>query len=393
VIALATDGTIDTADSGWTAERRRHQSPRSRRAGQGARGFGEQEGGGSRGRHDDTMPEGSYRVPRADETDTGETLRHPFRSISTVSLNPAQQRVIELLGKGSEREPLPAELAEELFGELQGGLEPVRELIEHKVGAELYIGKRDLAQIHGCEAHYVADHASEFSWTPAAARGVVSHKAIELLINWRGEPVPATLVDEGIARLCDGGKGVANYLEALTEAERAELRGFATDRVTKFLECFPQPKPQWRPTTESSVIVELFDGALKLAGKTDLTLGKPGSKVIIDLKSGGSGGPHREDLRWYALLETVRLGVPPRMVATYYIDQGRPHPEDVTEPVLWAAVRRAVDGITRIVEIERGGSAPAIRPGFACRWCPLNTTCEPGIAHLAGVDSDVEIEP
>ena len=39
----------------------------------------------------------------------------------------------------------------------------------------------------------------EFAWTPATARGAVSHKAIELSIGWRGDPAPGELVDEGIA--------------------------------------------------------------------------------------------------------------------------------------------------------------------------------------------------
>lgn len=328
-------------------------------------------------------------------------MTYRFRTIGIVDrLNAAQQSIIDLLGKGSdERAPLSDDLPGELLGALTDGLEPIRDLVDLRAddeappARELWIGKRNLAMIHGCEAHYLADVGNTFRWTPASARGVVSHKAIELLINWRGDPAPADLVEEAIARLCDSLKGVGAYLEAMSEGERAELRGLSTDRVTKFLDCFPRLKAGWRPVTESSAVVELFDGALKLGGKADLTLGRVGEKVIIDLKSGGTAGSHREDLRFYALLETVRMGEAPRKVATYYLDSARAHPEDVSESMLWAALARTVDGVNRIVELERGGREASKRPGPQCRWCPLLEECEEGTTYLARRDDpDAEIE-
>ena len=66
--------------------------------------------------------------------------------------------------------------------------------------------------------------------------------------------------------------------------------------------------------------------------------------MIIDLKSGGASTQHRDDLRFYALLETIRIGVPPRLVASYYLDQGLAHAESVTEGMLDATLARTVDG-------------------------------------------------
>ena len=136
--------------------------------------------------------------------------------------------------------------------------------------------------------------------------------------------------------------GAGAFLAGLPEADRAQLRSEATDLVTKFQECFPPLKPGWRPVSESRAHVELLGGAVVLSGKVDLTLGKldPGraNKVIIDLKSGMPVAGHREDLRFYALLETLRLGVPPRMLATYYLDAARAQPEAVTVPLLEAAL-------------------------------------------------------
>ena len=119
-----------------------------------------------------------------------------------------------------------------------------------------------------------------------------------------------------------------------------------------------------------------------LSGKVDLTLGSARSgesrKVIIDLKSGSPAVVHRDDLRFYALVETLRLGVPPRRVATYYLDSARAQPEDITAELLHAAARRTVDGARKLLELRLGARPPEVRPGGACRWCPVLETCESG---------------
>ena len=177
------------------------------------------------------------------------------------------------------------------------------------------------------------------------------------------------LVDEALARLVDDDRqGIQRFLAGLGPGDRAELRGLAVDLVSSFQECFPPLRSAWIPVTESRVRVELFDGAVVLSGKTDLSLGRASglaaNKVIIDLKSGRPSLTHREDLRFYALLETIKLGVPPRQLATYYLESGRAQPEEVTVAMLRSAVRRTIDGVTTMVELRRGDRA-APRPARA----------------------------
>src|SRR5690606_30617843 len=149
-------------------------------------------------------------------------------------------------------------------------------------------------------------------WSVAAARGKVAHKAIELSINWRREITPWSLVDEALARLELGDDDFARWLQGIGEAERAELRGEANDRVVKFLECWPPLRKGWRPATEASVRQDVAGERVVLRGKVDLTLGAPdglvAGKVLIDLKTGGTRPAHLDDLRFYALVETLRLG-------------------------------------------------------------------------------------
>jgi CRISPR/Cas system-associated exonuclease Cas4 (RecB family) len=104
--------------------------------------------------------------------------------------------------------------------------------------------------------------------------------------------------------------------------------------------------------------------------------------VIIDLKSGRIYSNHREDLRFYALVESLRSGQPPRRLATYSLESARADVEEVSEGVLQAAVRRVVDGANAIYELTREDREPKLSPGAHCRWCPLQQTCETGQQFL-----------
>ncbi|MDZ7732071.1 MAG: PD-(D/E)XK nuclease family protein [Acidimicrobiia bacterium] len=267
--------------------------------------------------------------------------------------NPTQQQVVALLGRSRADWPdFDAGLRHELRAELEAGLAPVADRLPE--GDDLFLSKHALTGVHGCEASYLADLDAGFAWTVPMARGQVAHKAIELSVHWRGESVPLQLVDEALARLEHADSSLADWLQTLTEVELAELRSAANERVAKFLESFPTLKSAWRPVLESPATAELCDGRVVLRGRVDLTLGRaegtrPG-KVLVDLKTGTFSPNHVDDLRFYALVETLRLGTPPRLLATFYLDSGTPRPEEVTEAVLDAAVRA-----------HRGGGRPAGR--------------------------------
>ena len=311
-------------------------------------------------------------------------------SASTI-YNPAQQAVVALLGRPEELPSFPAGLGDELQQEMEHALAAVVE--RRGTAASLWVSKHALATVHGCEAHHVDAAARPFEWSPSAARGAVAHKAIELSVHWRGEAPPMDLVDEAIARLIDAdGVSLQRFLQGLSEGDRAELRGVAVDLVSRFQECFPPLKAAWIPVTESRARVELLGGALVLSGKTDLSLGRAAglqaNKVIIDLKSGRPSITHREDLRFYALVETVKLGVPPRQLASYYLESGRAHPEEVTIALLRSAVRRTIDGVTKLVELETGMREATRLGGPTCRWCPLSVDCPEGQAELGREDDE-----
>ncbi|MEX2625929.1 MAG: PD-(D/E)XK nuclease family protein [Ilumatobacteraceae bacterium] len=298
------------------------------------------------------------------------------------ALTPLQQRMLDQLRKAAEPVVFDPALAEDIRATVSEAIEAFGERLD---GEQLWVSKHRLSTVLGCEAHAMAP--DEFSWSPATATGQVSHRAIQLLVNWRGEPTPADLVDEAIARLADDDRSLGQWIAALSPGDEADLRGNALERVTRFVEGFPPLDKRSHPMTEARVQWPL-DGPVVLAGKVDLVMGRPNggesTKLIIDLKTGRHSPRHRDDLRFYALVETLRTGVPPRKLASYYLDVGEADVEDVTEAVLRTATRRTLDAVDALVELTTGEREPAVRPGPTCNWCSLRPNCDPGQAYLAG---------
>lgn len=305
------------------------------------------------------------------------------------SLSPLQQRTLTLL----RRSPSPVEFDPDVIAELHADAAAgLAELAARLGDQQLYVSKHPLNRVLGCEAHHLAP--DDFSWTPPRAKGQVAHRAIQLLLTWRGEPTPLDLVDEALARLADEQSGLGDYVAALTPGDEADLRGMAGERVTQFLETFPPLDRRANPVTEATL--KYLAGPIQLSARVDLVIGRPegreSRKVIVDFKSGRRALHHREDLRFYALVETLRAEVPPRRLATFYLEEGRADVEDVTPNVLRTALRRTLDAIERMIELEVEGRPARRSPNASCRWCPLAPDCAPGQAHLhPGDDTDIDL--
>lgn len=310
-------------------------------------------------------------------------------------LSPTQQRTLEVLRRRGDPITFDPDVIADLTTQVNDALEHFAERIPTEIRAAagdravLFVNKGLLWRILGCEANALLP--DDFAWNPANAGGQIAHRAIQLGINWRGEPNPLELVDEALARVADEDWSLGSWVAGLGEADRADLRGGANERVTRFMECFPPLVPQFWPTTETSLRYPL-NGPIVMSGKVDLTIGRPiGSearKVIIDFKSGQPRPQHREDLRFYAVIEMLRSGVPPRKLASYYLDAASAETEDVTEAMLRSGVRRILDGINALIELRFEDRTAVKRPGPTCNWCPLIDDCDEGRAHLDEIHDD-----
>jgi len=303
---------------------------------------------------------------------------------------PAQLATLERLGaRPDDRPTFASDLRDRLRADLEGQLQGPLTVVPD--GTRVFVKKHDLATVHQCEARWQADDLDEtFEPSVPVIAGVVAHKAIELTLNRRSPSTPPELVDAALDRLTDSDRWAGEWLARCDEDDRAEVRSAAVARVSSFGDVFPPLKAAWHPVTEQSLRAELAGDRVVLQGKVDLVVGRTegtrAGKVIVDFKTGNRVAHHADDLRFYALIETLRTGVPPRALATAYLDSGRLQVESVTEAVLDAAVARTADGVERIVAIRHAGDEAARRPSAVCSWCRALDACAEGQAHLEDQD-------
>jgi len=305
---------------------------------------------------------------------------------ASPTLTPAQERTLALLRRTDEPLVFSEAFVNEMREETLAALAQFQPRLD---GQTLFVTKHKLSSIHGCEAKFLAP--DDFEWTPARARGQIAHKAIQQMINWRGEPTPRDLVDDAMARLADQENDFGRWVAGLSAGDEAELRGHAVEHVNKFIETFPPLDPRSNPATEAAAKWPV-DAPITFSSRVDLVMGKPegreSRKLIIDLKTGRVSPMHREDLRFYALVETLVRDVPPRKLATFYLDSAQPIVEDVTEGLLRSALRRTLDGVHALIELTVEGREPVLRPGTHCRWCPLSDGCPQSVADKSHDDLD-----
>ncbi len=295
------------------------------------------------------------------------------------TLTPSQAETLELIRPpAGERPTYRSTLRLELLDRIE------RELVDaaDSLDDPLWVSKRALQAVHGCEAQHEAEQDQPFDYTAPTARGQVFHKAVELSVHLGSKRQPLELVDEAVASLMVKENKLADFLQTAGEVTRAELRSECGALLTTFLETFPPLRTAWRPTTESPRRVGLLADDIMLHGRLDLTLGGPSDttagRVIVELKTGRPTVHHHDDLRYYALLETLVTGVPPLLLATFYVDAGRVQTETVDEQLLETSTRRTIAGVKRLAELRRGDGVARRVPGPPCRWCPIADDCEPG---------------
>ena len=195
--------------------------------------------------------------------------------------------------------------------------------------------------------------------------------------NWRGEPVPLDLVDEALGpprgrrrrrrRLAAG----AARGRAGRAARRGQRPGGQVPRV------LAAAAAAWRPVTESRAARRALRRARRAAGqgrphpRRGPTAPSP-ARCSSTSRPAASRPPHLDDLRFYALLETLRLGTPPRRLGHLLprpgpvrargrhrgAARGRPSAHRRRRPPRWSSCGRQAPG-------------PPTGSGPACRWCGL----------------------
>jgi hypothetical protein len=141
--------------------------------------------------------------------------------------------------------------------------------------------------------------------------------------------------------------------------------------------------------SEQSVRVELLGGRVVLSGTPDLTMGRVRDErarmLLVDLKTGlRRPDQERQELRFYALLLTLKHGQPPFRWAVHYVAEGAWDAEDYRPELLQTAVRRTLDGIRQAVRLRPDDAQERLHAGRWCRFCPRRDTCETHLSHGDG---------
>ncbi|HEX2030332.1 MAG TPA: PD-(D/E)XK nuclease family protein [Actinomycetota bacterium] len=309
-------------------------------------------------------------------------------------LSPVQERtLVELMGSRDERPVFRRSLREDLLGELERRVAPAVERLPPE--RSLWVTKARLTDLHlRCEGLFVANELDEapFDYSMPLAIGNLVHRTIEAGVS-APDRSEAELVDAALIHLRRDDPRFDAFVSDLPVVERADLEAEAVRQVVLFRATFPPLQRSWTPAVEVPLKAEVAEGRVVLYARPDLCLGSAdpdepmrARRLIVELKTGTERPEHDEDLRFYALAATLRLGVPPFRVATLLLGSGTWRVHDVTEDLLRGAVRRIGDGCVRAAALL-AGERPSLRPGPWCRWCPRAQTCPASSVRGAGGDA------
>jgi hypothetical protein len=297
-----------------------------------------------------------------------------------MELTGPQRRTLDQL-IGTERPEFPADLEQRLRDRIE---EAVRGLELTEV---LWLGKERLNDLGRCEGMFwsgLSGEAPPFAHNPSTATGVVQHRAIEAVVGARDDIDPHQAASLAATRTAQKEERFAEYWRGLSDPERDDLLMEVARRTTLFEGSFPPLRALRRdlaPVTELSLKAELLGGSLVVSGRVDLVLGRldqarptRAQRLLIDLKTGAAYPQHAEDNRLYALLHTLRFGVPPYRVASFFLEGGTWQSEDVHQDLLFHAADRVI-AAARAGAALRAGRATALTPGRWCAWCPRADAC------------------
>lgn len=313
---------------------------------------------------------------------------------------PAQTRVrAELLAWEAERPHVDPDLAPALREQLEQGAREIFE--EHGLPTQggsrgryddtVWVSKSRLDRLV-CDGLYRAALEEPFTWKPAIAVGTLTHRAIEVDHATGRTRDPAQVVDhvwqEVVTR---PGDRLAAFANELDEVEAATLRQDVEQLLTEHRDVWPVLPSALHVRSEQSARVELLGGRVVLSGTPDLTLGRVrddrARMLLVDLKTGlRRPDQERQELRFYALLLTLKHGQPPFRWAVHYVAEGAWDAEDYRPELLQTAVRRTLDGIRQAVRLRPDDAPERLQAGRWCRFCPRRDTCE---THLSQGDGTV----
>jgi hypothetical protein len=299
-----------------------------------------------------------------------------------MQLTDPQRRTLEQLIGVGDRPVFPSDLAQRLRDRIEGAARGL------DLREALWLGKERLHDHQRCEGllqSQLLGEAPPFSHSAVSAGGVLAHKVVEVDMASRELLDPQGAAEVAAGRLADREDRFREHWTSLAAPEQEEVLMEAARRVTLLRGSFPPIRELRRalaPVSELRARAELLGGDIVLSGQIDLVLGladpaepSRATRLTIDFKTGAARPEHVEDNRFYALLLTLRFGVPPYRVASFFLESGTWQAEDVSEQTLIHAADRVV-AAARSAAALSNGREPTLSPGPWCGWCPRAATCD-----------------
>jgi hypothetical protein len=293
-----------------------------------------------------------------------------------TGFTPAQRRTFdELLCIGTGRPTAPAGLADELRDRIQRGTAAA---LERWPDRSLWFGKSNLTTALRCEGMIAANAAQPRSpgLHPATAVGIVAHRAIQISTTHPGA-TPADYVRDSVeASLTED--GFAAFWEAASTGAQSDAITSAISHLISFSDSFPPLDDRWGWRFEESVSAKV--GALTMGARIDLVLGRPRpdgrqTMVLCDFKTSGLSEHHDLEASFYALVATLRHGVPPWRSCVYSLASGDWSEPDITAERLVATADEVIRGVCSHVDMLTEARPAELTGGAWCRWCPVRQEC------------------
>ncbi len=295
---------------------------------------------------------------------------------------PAHRAVVdELLSWGAPRPEVAPDLVEAVQDRLWAGLEPVAAELDDS----LWLSKASLRALD-CDGRWLDQQESTFTPTLRMLAGTITHRAAELDHASGRQVEIEDLVERAMQDVgANPTRRDAEVLNGLDPLDRADLRATGRDGLVEWRRLWPD-LDQVEVTFEHRLRAQVGTGprGVVLSGQPDLVVRSPrpragrATDLVVDLKTGRRNETgDRADLRFYALLWTLKYRRPPFRWATFYLAEGRWVHEDFTPALLLGAVDRVVDGATRAARLRAGvaESELQLNPGGHCSFCGRRATC------------------
>ncbi|WP_370327154.1 PD-(D/E)XK nuclease family protein [Euzebya sp.] len=299
--------------------------------------------------------------------------------IDLAGLGEAPRRIVtDLLAVGRPRPVPDPDRPARLRDWIEGRLAPLLE--DRPADARrVVLGKTQLDAL-ACDGRYLDLRATPFEWSRPTVRGQLVHRAIALDHHVSRRTGAKELMAHAWEEFRHSGDGQVDYADGLTDLEVAAVQAEATTVVEEYRTLFPVLPDSWRVIFEPTLTARFGAGAVAVRGKPDLVLGRvvPHERrlLLVDLKTGNRSRSDRQDMRWYALLATLKYRQAPFKVATFYVDEGTWDEEAVTDDVLEAAARGLVDRVAAAIRLEDDPTPITLSAGPMCRWCGRADSCE-----------------